>query len=36
MIGDWKAKARGQDIARIKGKIGLGVQNEEGQRLKRW
>ena len=34
MIGDWKAKAGGQDIARITGKIGLGVQNEVGQRLK--
>ena len=33
MIGGWKAKAGGQEIARRTGKIGLGVQNEVGQRL---
>ena len=31
--GDWKAKVGSQEIPRIMGKIGLGVQNEAGQRL---
>ena len=33
IIGDGKAKVRSQDIPRVTGKFGLGVQNEAGQRL---
>ena len=32
-IGDWKAKVGSQEIRGVKGKFGLGVQNEAGQRL---
>ena len=31
--GDWNAKVASQEIARVIGKLGLGVQNEAGQRL---
>ena len=33
IIGDWNAKVVSQEIPRITGKFGLGVQNESGQRL---
>ena len=33
MIGDWNAKVGSQEIPGVKGKFGLGVQNEAGQRL---
>ena len=33
IIGDWKAKVGSQETAGVIGKIGLGVQNEAGQRL---
>ena len=33
IIGDWNAKVGSQEISRITGKYGLGVQNEAGQRL---
>ena len=33
IIGDWNAKVGIQEIARVTGKFGLGVQNEAGQRL---
>ena len=33
IIGDWNAKARSQEIPRITGKVGIGGQNEAGQRL---
>ena len=33
IIGDWNAKVESQEIARVTGKFGLGVQNEAGQRL---
>ena len=33
IIGDWNAKLGSQEIQRITGKFGLGVQNEAGQRL---
>ena len=33
IVGDWNAKVRSQEIPRIIGKFGLGVQNEAGQRL---
>ena len=33
IIGDWNAKVGSQEIPGITGKIGLGVQNEAGQRL---
>ena len=32
-IGDWNAKVGSQEIPRVTGKFGLGVQNEGGQRL---
>ena len=32
IIGDWNAKVESQEISRITGKFGLGVQNEAGQR----
>ena len=31
--GDWNAKVESQEIPGVKGKFGLGVQNEAGQRL---
>ena len=31
--GDWNAKVGRQEIPRVTGKFGLGVQNEAGQRL---
>ena len=33
IIGDWNAKVRSQEIPGIMDKIGLGVQNEAGQRI---
>ena len=33
IIGDWNTKVGSQEISGIKGKFGLGVQNEAGQRL---
>ena len=33
ITGDWNAKVESQEIFRITGKLGLGVQNEKGQRL---
>ena len=33
IIGDWNAKTGSQEIPRIIGKFGLGVQNEAGKRL---
>ena len=33
IIGDWNTKVRNQEIPGVKGKFGLGVQNEAGQRL---
>ena len=33
IIEDWNAKAGSQEIPGIRGKFGLGVQNEAGQRL---
>ena len=33
IIGDWNAKVGSQEIPGVTGKIGLGVQNETGQRL---
>ena len=33
IIGDWNAKVGSQETHGITGKFGLGVQNEEGQRL---
>ena len=35
IIGDWNAKVGGQEIPGVIGKLGLGVQNEAGQRLPR-
>ena len=32
-IGDWNAKVGGQETPGVTGIFGLGVQNEEGQRL---
>ena len=34
IIGDWNAKVGSQEIPRVTGKFGLGVQNKAGQRLK--
>ena len=34
IIGDWNAKVQSQKTTGVTGKLGLGVQNEEGQRLK--
>ena len=31
--GDWNAKVGSQEIPKVTGKFGLGVQNEAGQRL---
>ena len=33
IIGDWNEKVGSQEIPGVTGKIGLGVQNEAGQRL---
>ena len=33
IIGDWKAKVGNQEIPKVTGNTGLGVQNEAGQRL---
>ena len=33
IIGNWNAKVGSQEISGITGKLGLGVQNEAGQRL---
>ena len=33
MLGNWNAKVGSQEIPRVIGKFGLGVQNEAGQRL---
>ena len=33
IIGDWNAKVGSQEIPVVIGKVGLGVQNEAGQRL---
>ena len=33
ILGEWNAKIGCQEISRITGKFGLGVQNEAGQRL---
>ena len=33
IIGDWNAKVGSQETPRVKGKFGLGIQNEAGQRL---
>ena len=33
IIGDWDAKVGSQETHRVTGKFGIGVQNEEGQRL---
>ena len=33
IIGDWNAKVGSQDIPGVRGKFGLGVQNEAGQRI---
>ena len=32
IIGDWNAKVESQEIPGVTGKLGLGVQNEAGQR----
>ena len=33
IIGDWNVKVGSQEIPRVIGKFGLGMQNEAGQRL---
>ena len=33
IVGHWDAKVGSQEILRVTGKIGIGVQNEAGQRL---
>ena len=33
IVGDWNAKVGREEIPGVTGKFGLGVQNEEGQRL---
>ena len=33
IIGDWNAKVGSQEIPGVRGKFGLGVQSEAGQRL---
>ena len=33
VIGDWNAKVGSQEIPGVTGKFGLGLKNEEGQRL---
>ena len=34
IVGDWNAKVGSQEIPKVTGKFGLGVQNEAGQKLK--
>ena len=34
IIGDWNAKVGSQETSGVTGKLGLGVQNEAGQRLR--
>ena len=34
IIGDWNAKVGSQEIPGVRGKFGLGIRNEAGQRLK--
>ena len=36
IIGDWNAKEGSQEIPGVTGKFGLGVQNEAGQRPKKF
>ena len=36
IIGDWNAKGGSQETPGVTGKLGLGVQNEAGQRLKKF
>ena len=31
ILGDWNAKVGNQDIPRVTGKFGLGIQNEAGK-----
>ena len=33
IIGDWNAKVGSQETPGVRGKFGLGMQNESGQRL---
>ena len=33
IVGDWNAKAGSQETPGVTGKFGLGIRNEEGQRL---
>ena len=33
IIGDWNAKVGSQETPGVKGKFGLGIRNEAGQRL---
>ena len=33
IIGDWNAKVGSQETSGVTGKFGLGIRNEEGQRL---
>ena len=33
IIGDWNAKVGSQETPGVRGKFGLGIQNEAGQRL---
>ena len=33
IIGDWNAKVGSQELSGVTGKLGLGAQNEAGQRL---
>ena len=33
IIGDWNAKVGSQETHGVKGKLGLGIRNESGQRL---
>ena len=33
IIGDWKAEVGSQEISRVTGKLGLGVQNDAGQKM---
>ena len=33
ITGDWNAKVESQETPGVKGKFGLGLQNEAGQRL---
>ena len=33
ITGDWNAKVGSQEIYRVTGKFGLGIQNKAGQRL---